>query len=91
MEQRGITHVIMETDSKSVVDEICHFRGGISEFSFLISQINNILFCNPNFEVKFIKRQTNMVAHTRLPLLSLIVVVLNHYLLYFDFTNNEMS
>jgi hypothetical protein len=32
-----------------------------------------------------------MVAHTRLPLLSLIVVVLNHYLLYFDFTNNEMS
>jgi hypothetical protein len=41
-----------------------NIRGGISEFSFLISQINNILFCNPNFEVKFIKRQTNMVAHT---------------------------
>jgi hypothetical protein len=56
MEQRGIAHVIIETDSKSVVDAIRHIRGGSSEFSFLISQINNIMFCNPNFEVKFIKR-----------------------------------
>jgi ribonuclease HI len=64
MEQRGITHVIIETDSKSVVDAICHFHGGNSEFSFLISQINNILLCNPNFEDTFIKRQANMVAHT---------------------------
>jgi ribonuclease HI len=59
MEQKGLTHVIMETDSKSVVDAICNVRGG----SFL-SQINNILLCNPNFKVKFIKRQANMVAHT---------------------------
>jgi ribonuclease HI len=59
MEQRGLNHVIMETDSKSVVDAICNVRGG----SFL-SQINNILLCNPNFKVKFIKRQANMVAHT---------------------------
>jgi ribonuclease HI len=48
MEQRGICHVIIETDSKSVVDAIRHIRGGSSEFSFLISQINNIMFCNPN-------------------------------------------
>jgi ribonuclease HI len=64
MEQRGLTHVIMETDSKSVVDTIYHFHGGSSEFCFIISQINNFLLCNPNFKVKFIKRQTNMVAHT---------------------------
>jgi ribonuclease HI len=64
LEQRGITHVIIESDSKSVVDAICHLRGDYSEFSFIISQINNILRCNPNFEVKFVKRQANMVAHT---------------------------
>jgi hypothetical protein len=60
LEQQGITHAIIETDSKSVVDALRYIRGG----SFLISQINNILSCNPNFMVKFIKRQTNMVAHT---------------------------
>jgi ribonuclease HI len=63
-EEQGITHVIVESDSKSVVDAIHHLRGGSSEFSFLISQIDNILSCNPNFVVKFIKRQANMVAHT---------------------------
>jgi ribonuclease HI len=64
LEQRGITHVVIESDSKSVVEAICHLRGDYSEFSFIISQINNILRCNPNFEVKFVKRQTNMVSHT---------------------------
>jgi ribonuclease HI len=64
MDQRGISHVIIESDSKSVVDAICHFRGGGSEFSYLISHINNILLSNTNFVVKFIKRQANMVAHT---------------------------
>ncbi|MCI15715.1 cytochrome P450, partial [Trifolium medium] len=61
--QRGISHVIVESDSKSVVDAIHHFRAGSSEFSLLVGHINNILHCNPNFMVKFIKRQANMVAH----------------------------
>jgi hypothetical protein len=60
MENRGISQVIFETDSKSVVDAIHHFCGGSSEFSYLISHINNILSCNPNFKVEFIKRQANM-------------------------------
>jgi hypothetical protein len=47
-----------------VVDAIRHSRGGNSEFSFLIYRIKNILLCNPNFMVDFIKRQTNMVAHS---------------------------
>jgi ribonuclease HI len=64
MEQQGISRVIFESDSKSVVDAISHLRGGSSEFSILISLINNLLSCNPNFVVKFIKRQANMVAHT---------------------------
>jgi ribonuclease HI len=63
LEQRGLSQVIFETDSKSVVDAIQHFRGGNSEFSSIISQINNVLLFNPNFMVKFIKRQANMVAH----------------------------
>jgi hypothetical protein len=46
------------------VAAIYHYRAGSSEFSYLVSQINNVLLCNPNFEVKFIKRQANMVAHT---------------------------
>jgi ribonuclease HI len=62
MEQCGFTHVIIETDSKNVVDAIYHVRSGESEFSFLVSQINNILLRNPNFVVKFVKRQANMAA-----------------------------
>ncbi|PNX94323.1 cytochrome p450 [Trifolium pratense] len=61
---RGISHVIFETDSKSVVDSIDHLYGGSSEFSSLICRINNILLCNQNFMVKFIRRQANNVAHT---------------------------
>jgi ribonuclease HI len=64
MNQRGYSHVIFETDSKNVVDAIHHFRGGCSEFSIIVSNINNILSCNQNFMVKFVKRQANMVAHT---------------------------
>jgi hypothetical protein len=64
LEQRGITDVICETDSKNVVDAIHHVRGGSSEFSYIMRHINNILSCNPNFKVKFIKRQANMVAHS---------------------------
>ncbi|MCH83955.1 RNA-directed DNA polymerase (Reverse transcriptase), partial [Trifolium medium] len=64
LEQRGLSHVIIETDSKSVVDAIYHLRGGSSEFSSIVCNINNILLCNPKFKVKFIKRQVNMVAHT---------------------------
>jgi hypothetical protein len=64
MEQRGISHVIFETDSKSVVDAIRHFRGGNSKFSLFIYSINNFLLCNPNFKIEFIKRQANIVVHS---------------------------
>jgi ribonuclease HI len=64
MDQRGYSHVIFESDSKSVVDAIHHFRGGNSEFSLLVSNIINFLACNQNFLVKFVRRQANMAAHT---------------------------
>jgi ribonuclease HI len=64
LNQRGYSHVIFETDSKSVVDAIHHRRGGCSEISFIVNNIIHILSCNQNFKVKFVKRQANMVAHT---------------------------
>jgi ribonuclease HI len=64
VEERGITHVIFETDSKNVVDAIHKLSSGFSEFSAIICNIQNVLSRNPNFVVKFIKRQANMVAHT---------------------------
>jgi ribonuclease HI len=64
LEQRGISHVIVETDSKSLVDAIQHLRDGASEFSLIVRNINNILLANPNFLVRFVKRQANLAAHT---------------------------
>ncbi|MCH94197.1 ribonuclease H protein, partial [Trifolium medium] len=62
--QRGFSHVIFETDSMGMVNAIQHLRGGYSEFSSLICHVKNTLLLYPNFVVKFIKRQANMVAHT---------------------------
>jgi hypothetical protein len=56
--------VVFESDAKSVVDALHYYRGGNSEFSLLVGHINNLLLSSPNFSVKFIKRQANMVAHT---------------------------
>jgi ribonuclease HI len=64
MEQRRISHVIFETDSKSMVDAVLHFHRGNSEFSMLVSLINNMLAFDQNFMVRFIKRQANMAAHS---------------------------
>jgi hypothetical protein len=64
MHLRNFTKVLFETDAKSVAEAIHHCHGGISEFSLLVGHINDLLLSNPNFSVKFIKRQANMVAHT---------------------------
>jgi ribonuclease HI len=64
MVNRGITHVIFESDSKIVVDAIHTSRDGVSEFSSLICNIKNMLLANSNFVVKFVRRQANMVAHS---------------------------
>jgi ribonuclease HI len=63
LEQRGVSHVIVETDSKSLVDAIQHLRDGDSEFSRIVRNINTVLLANPNFLVRFVKRQANLVAH----------------------------
>jgi ribonuclease HI len=61
--QKGITNVIFETDSKSVVDATHLLRSGSSEYSLLINHVISFLRCNPNFKVKFIRRQANTVTH----------------------------
>jgi ribonuclease HI len=61
---RGLSHVIFESDSKLVVDAISSRQAGISEFSMLISNIQSMLRMNNYFEVKFVKRQANKVAHS---------------------------
>jgi ribonuclease HI len=56
--------VIFESDSNTLVDCISSPTRGKSEFHALVSPIKSILVLHPNFEVKFVRRQTNMAAHT---------------------------
>jgi ribonuclease HI len=64
LEQRGLSQVIIEIDSKSLVDAIQHIHVGRSEFSSIVCHINNTLLLNPIFLVRFVKRQANIVAHS---------------------------
>ncbi|MCI19614.1 trypsin/chymotrypsin inhibitor, partial [Trifolium medium] len=64
VEQRGLSNVIFETDSTSVREAIHGVHTGVSEFSIIINKIRCMLSLHPDFEVKSIRRQANMVAHT---------------------------
>jgi hypothetical protein len=64
IEQHDATHVIFGTNVKSVLDAIHNIHGGTSEFNSFICNIRRILLFKPNFMVKFIKHQANMVTHT---------------------------
>jgi ribonuclease HI len=63
MIHRGLSYVIFESDSKLVVDAISSNHSGVSEFSLLISHIQSLLSINNYFEVKYVSRQANKVAH----------------------------
>jgi hypothetical protein len=47
-----------------VVDAISSRQAGVSEFSILISHIQSLLRMNNYFEIKYVKRQANMAAHS---------------------------
>jgi ribonuclease HI len=64
MIHRGFSKIIFESDSKLVVDAISSRQGGISEFSILISHIQSLLCTHNYFEVKYVRRQANKVAHS---------------------------
>jgi hypothetical protein len=60
----NLEHITFESDSQLVVGatHAANYNGD-SGFSILISNIRNLLNLNPNFEVKFVKRQVNSVAY----------------------------
>jgi ribonuclease HI len=60
---QNLETVIFECDSQSVVNAVHAQSGGNSEFSIIISSIKNLLNLHSNFEVKFVRRQANLVAH----------------------------
>jgi ribonuclease HI len=64
LQEQGMSHVIIESDSQSLVNAIPHVHAGNSEFSTLVCKIKDIMLLNPNFMVRFVKRQANLVAHS---------------------------
>ncbi|XP_058783244.1 uncharacterized protein LOC131657910 [Vicia villosa] len=58
-----LDHVVFASDSQQVVQAIHSNVTGSSEFNFIIQSIKLLLLDFPNFEVEFVKRQANMVAH----------------------------
>jgi ribonuclease HI len=64
MIQREHTFVTFESDSKIVVDAISSSQHGLPDFHILISHIKFLLTLHNYFEVKYVKRQANIVAHT---------------------------
>ncbi|XP_058762486.1 uncharacterized protein LOC131635871 [Vicia villosa] len=58
-----LDHVVFASDSQQVVQAIHSNSIRGSEFSFIIHSIKLLLLNFPNFEVEFVKRQENMVAH----------------------------
>ncbi|XP_058741230.1 uncharacterized protein LOC131613590 [Vicia villosa] len=59
-----IDHVLFESDSQVVVYSLRSKLSGNSEFNLIISSIKLLLLDFPNFKIKFVKRQANLVAHT---------------------------
>ncbi|XP_058769064.1 uncharacterized protein LOC131642921 [Vicia villosa] len=89
-----LENVIFESDSQRTVHAIHTNHNGFSEFNFIISFIHSLLHNFPNFEVKFVKRQANAVAHfiakaadswSRRSLFHMIPLCIEHLLL------NDMS
>ncbi|GAU50226.1 hypothetical protein TSUD_141540 [Trifolium subterraneum] len=61
---RGLNRVQFESDSKVLIEAIHMKRRGNSEFLSIVHDILSLMSSFINFEVKFVRRQTNLVAHT---------------------------
>ncbi|XP_058776483.1 uncharacterized protein LOC131650791 [Vicia villosa] len=59
-----LDRIIFESDSLTVVMALHSNASGSSEFHHVIRSIRLLLSSFHNFEVKFVKRQANMVAHS---------------------------
>lgn len=60
----NLDRIIFESNSFRVVRTFHSAAIGMSEFYTIIRDVQFLLYNFPNFEVKFIKRQANMVAHS---------------------------
>jgi len=56
--------VVFESDSSTLVQALSSSGHGDSEFYVIVSSIIYQFFLHSNFEVKFVRRQANMVAHS---------------------------
>ncbi|GAU37962.1 hypothetical protein TSUD_269770 [Trifolium subterraneum] len=61
---RGLDRVQFESDSKVLVEAIHMKRRGNYEFLSIVHDIISFMSSFLNFEVKFVRRQANSVAHT---------------------------
>ncbi|PNX65155.1 hypothetical protein L195_g054400, partial [Trifolium pratense] len=61
---RGLDRVQFESDSQVLTEAIRTRRSGNSKFNLIVADIIKIILSCINFEVKFVMRQANMVAHT---------------------------
>ncbi|KAK2360575.1 hypothetical protein QL285_085828 [Trifolium repens] len=61
---KGFDRVQFESDSQVLVEAIRTKRQGNSEFLSIVNEIILIMLPCANFEVKFVRRQVNSVAHT---------------------------
>ncbi|GAU32650.1 hypothetical protein TSUD_218990 [Trifolium subterraneum] len=61
---RGLDRVQFESDSKVLIEAIQMKRRGNSEFLSIVHDILSFMSSFLNFEVKFVRRQVNSVAHT---------------------------
>lgn len=57
-------NVVVKSDSQRVVQAITSHPIGRSQVNLIIIAIQNFLLLFPNSEVKFVKRQSNMVVHS---------------------------
>ncbi|CAN1348846.1 hypothetical protein LINPERPRIM_LOCUS41604 [Linum perenne] len=64
MQELGHMAVDFETDAKVVVDGLNQSEDDETEFGDIIALCRSIMDANPGFEVRFERRNRNMVAHT---------------------------
>jgi ribonuclease HI len=64
---RGLDMVQFESDSHGLTEAIRIRHNGISEFSLIVADITQLMLSCVNFEMKFIRRQANMVVHALAP------------------------
>jgi hypothetical protein len=56
--------VQFESDSKVLTEAIRIRHSGNSKFSLIVADIIQIMLSHVNFKMKFVRRETNIVAHT---------------------------